>query len=107
EGLPLAAQEAQHRTERRHRDAGLPAFGGPEPVFVEIEAPGHDVRDPLVQAGHEQAADSGIMHGGGRTVLITLGPVPRYSEGAREAMAASGSDGYAHVHTHPVDGRRP
>ena len=55
-------QKAQDRAERRQADAAVTHPGGTQPVLVKLEPVWGDIRDALMQARDEQAADSGVNH---------------------------------------------
>ena len=60
--LPFAAQEAQHRVQRRQPDRALAQSGDAQPVLVELEPIGQQLGDRLMQAGDEKSSDPRLTH---------------------------------------------
>ena len=60
--MPLGAEKAEHRGQRRQADRAFAQPGDVQPVLVELEPRRQQIGDRLMQARDEHAADSGFTH---------------------------------------------
>ena len=92
-GVALLPQEAEDRIERRQADRPLAQPFGVQPVLIEDQPGRKDIRDALVKAGDEHAADAGFSHVGLRWPGATDHEAPRAGR-QRGHVAAHGEHGY-------------
>ena len=61
-GLAFKTKKAEDRSQRRQTDSALAQPPRVQPGFVELESGRQQVRDSLMQTGHEQATHDGVIH---------------------------------------------